>query len=78
MLANPTDNHADALRQITAEQLRWLGIRRTVYLKAVKFDGEHILMMIYGADGTFLEAVDDIETAMEQAAERGFSFAGVH
>ena len=34
--------------------------------------------MLYGADGVPLAAVDDVETAVEIAGERGLEFIAVH
>jgi hypothetical protein len=73
MQADPIDSLARALRQMTAEQLLYLGSRQVVYLKP-GMDG----FMIYGADGTPLEMVDAIEAAVEMVAQNGLRFVAVH
>ena len=72
-----TDPRETALRQITAEQLRHLGERYVVYLKSGVCDGE-MLFVLYGANGAPLMAADDVETALDMAAECGLNFAAVH
>jgi hypothetical protein len=64
---------------VTAEQLMSLGVGHMAYLKVDVYDGEQIFI-IYGADGTSLEAVDTIETAVERVAESGVGLVlvGVH
>jgi hypothetical protein len=62
----PTDSQDQtiaALRHITVEQLRNLGARQVVYLKAGTRNGEQAFG-VFGADGTPLAVVDDVETAM--------------
>ena len=71
------DRRTTALRHMTADQLRGLGTHQFVYLRAGLYDGER-LVMIYGADGEPLTMVDDVETAVEIAAERGLKFVAVH
>jgi hypothetical protein len=72
-----SDQTIAALRHITAEQLRHLGTRQVVYLKSGMRDGEQAFA-VYGADGTPLVVVDNVDTAMAMAAERGFGFVAVH
>jgi hypothetical protein len=66
-----------ALRKMTIEQLRHLGTRQVVYLKAGMHDGE-LAFMLYGADGTPLVTVDTVDAAVEMVAEHGLGFAAVH
>jgi hypothetical protein len=66
-----------ALRHITAEQLRGLGKRQMVYLKSGKRDGKQAFAL-YGADGTALLVVDDVEAAVEMVARHGLDFVAVH
>lgn len=77
MQADPINSLTRTLRQMTAEQLLELGTRQVVYLKADTRDGEHGFM-IYGADGTPLEMVDDIEIAVDMVARNGLRFVAVH
>jgi hypothetical protein len=66
-----------ALRQMTAEQLRYLGTRQMVYLRAEVYGGEPTLVLC-GADGSSLVLVDSLETAAEMVAEHGLSIAAIH
>ena len=63
--------------QMTAEQLRYLGASEVVYLKLTRNDGEPAFI-IYGADGTPLEMVDTIESAVTRVAENNLHFVAVH
>jgi hypothetical protein len=71
------DQTTAALRHITPEQLLRLGTRQVVYLRSGVRDGEQAFA-VYGADGIPLVVVDDVDTAVETAAERGLSFVAVH
>ena len=71
------DRRAATLRQMTAEQLLQLGAHQVVYLRGGMCDGE-MLFVLYGADGMPLVTADDVETAVEMAAERGLNFVPVH
>ena len=71
------DQRTATLRQMTADQLLGLGTHRIAYLRAGTYDGER-LFVLYGADGVPLAAVDDVDTAVELAAERGLNFIAVH
>jgi hypothetical protein len=62
---------------MTIEQLLQLGTHQVVYLKAGMLNGE-MAFVLYGADGIPLFAVDDVETAVELAAESGLRFATIH
>ena len=66
-----------ALRQMTSEQLLHLGMDQVVYLKSGMCDGE-MLFMLYGADGTPIVATDDVDVAIEAAADRGLNFVNLH
>ena len=58
---------------MTADQLLGLGTRQVAYLRGGTYDGER-LFVLYGADGVPLAVVDDVETAVELATERGLGF----
>lgn len=66
-----------ALRQISTEQLRHLGMCQVAYLKYGRRNSLPVFL-VYGADGTTLMAVDTIDTALEAAAELGLDFVTVH
>jgi hypothetical protein len=74
---NGADRRTAALRQMTADQFLGLGMRQVVYLRAGTSNGER-LFVIHGADGVPLVMVDDVETAVEIAAEHGLKFIAVH
>jgi hypothetical protein len=66
-----------ALRRMSCEQLLHLGMSQVVYLKSGMCDGE-MLFMLYGADGTPIVATDDVDVALEAAADRGLNFVNLH
>jgi hypothetical protein len=66
-----------ALRHISAEQLRYLGTPRVVYLKATICDGEQAFVL-YAADGMPLAVIDEVEAALEKIAEHGLGLVTVH
>jgi hypothetical protein len=66
-----------ALRQMTCEELLHLGMSQVVYLKSGMCSGE-ILFMLYSADGTPILATDDVDVAIEAAADRGLNFVNLH
>jgi hypothetical protein len=66
-----------ALRQMTCKQLLHLGMCQVVYLKSGMCDGE-ILFVLYSADGTPIVATDDVDVALEAAADRGLNFVNLH
>jgi hypothetical protein len=72
-----TEPRETALRQMTAEQLLHLGERHVGYLKSGVCDGA-TLFVLYGANGAPLMAADDVETALDMAAECGLNFVAVH
>jgi hypothetical protein len=76
-LTNSRDQTIATLRHITAEQLRRLGSRQVVYLKAGTCDGEQAFV-VFGADGTLLVVVDNLETAAAMVAQHGLDFVTLH
>jgi hypothetical protein len=62
---------------MTADQLRDLGTHQLVYLRAGMCESKRLLVL-YGADGEPLTTADDVETAVEIAAEQGLKFISVH
>jgi hypothetical protein len=72
MQSIPLDWVAD---QMTAVQLRYLGAGQVAYLKV--FDGEQGCL-ICSADGSALEMVDTIETAIQAVAENDLSLVSLH
>jgi hypothetical protein len=76
-LTDSRDRTIATLRHITADQLRHLGARQGAYLRAGTRDGEQAFV-VFGADGTPLVVVDDVETAMEMVARHGLAFVTLH
>jgi hypothetical protein len=74
---NAGDRRTAALRHTTAEELLHLGTHQVAYLKVGMRDGE-MRFVLYGADGAPLVMAEDVETAVEMAAERGLGFVSVH
>jgi hypothetical protein len=66
-----------ALRRMTTEQLRHLGTDQVVYVRRARRDSEQVLVL-YGADGTPLSAVETADAAFELAADHGLAFVTVH
>jgi hypothetical protein len=66
-----------ALRQMTAEQLRHLGVHQVVYLRGGMSEGE-THFVLFGADGAPLARTDAVEAAVELAAEQGLKFISIH
>ena len=66
-----------ALRRMTTEQLRHLGADQVVYVRCARRDSEPVLVL-YGADGTPLSAVETADAAFEVAADHGLAFVTVH
>jgi hypothetical protein len=66
-----------ALRRMTTEQLRHLGTDQVVYVRCARRDSEPVLVL-YGADGTPLSAVETADAAFEVAADHGLAFVTVH
>ncbi len=71
------DRRTAALRHMTAEQFLHFGERHVVYMKSGVCDGE-MLFVLFAADGAPLVAADDVEAALDMAAERGLTFVAVH
>ena len=71
------DRRTAALRHMTAEQFLHFGERHLVYMKSGICDGE-MLFVLFAADGAPLVAADDVESALDMAAERGLTFVPVH
>lgn len=68
---------ATALRRMSPEQLLQLGLDQVAYVRAGWRDGAPYFL-IHGADGIRLATVDELEQAVELAAELGFEFVTVH
>lgn len=66
-----------ALRKMSPEQFRALGLNQVVYMRVGLLDGDPFFL-IHGADGVPLATVEDLEEAVEIAAEQGFEFITVH
>ena len=77
MVCDAGDLIPGARCQITVEQLRYLGKRQVVYLRAGTCDGE-MALLIYSADGTPIVMVEDLKTAMAMVAEQGLIIVAVH
>ena len=70
-------NRRAALRQMSTEQLRHLGMRQVAYLKYGRRNNQPVFLL-YGVDGIALLAVDTFDEAQEAAAEHGLDFVTVH
>jgi hypothetical protein len=75
--ANAIRERRSALRQMTPEQLLHLGAAYVAYLKAGICEGK-ALFVVYRADGIPVVVADDLDTAVESAAEQGLNFVAVH
>jgi hypothetical protein len=64
-------------RQMTTAQLRRLGVPSLVYLRAGTMNG-CLAYAIHAADGCPMAVVEDIDTAVALAGERGMAFVAVH
>jgi hypothetical protein len=65
------------VRQMTAAELRRLGVPSLVYLRQGTMDGQ-IAYAIHAADGSEVAIVEDVQVAIELAMEHGLSIATVH
>ena len=65
------------LRLMTSEQLLGLGMNQVVYLKSGMCEGK-VLFVLFGANGTPVIAVDNVDAAVETATGHGLSFVAVH
>jgi hypothetical protein len=77
MVCEAGDLIPGARRQMTVEQLQYLGIRQVVYLRAGTCDGE-TAFLIHRADGTPIMMDEDLETAMAMVAKEGLIIVAVH
>jgi hypothetical protein len=77
MQLDPAGSQEYRQRPMTAEQLRYLGIRQIAYLR-VYMQNDKRIFMIVGADGIALGAADELENAMEMVLENGLGFVTVH
>jgi hypothetical protein len=77
MVCDAGDLIPGALRQMTVDQLRYLGTRQVVYLRCGICDGE-MVFLIYGADGTPIVMVEDLEAAMAMVAKQDLIIVAVH
>ena len=68
------DGQQTALGRMSAESL---GTRQMVYLRAGTC-GDEKLFVLFGADGVPLATVDEVEAAVEMAAECGLQLIAVH
>jgi hypothetical protein len=75
--ANVIRERRSALRRMTPEQLLHLGASYVAYLKAGICDGQE-LFAVYRADGIPIVVTDDLDAAVESAAEQGLNFVAVH
>jgi hypothetical protein len=75
--ANVISDRRSALRQMTQEQLLELGMTYVAYLRAGVCDGKE-LFAVYRADGIPIVVTDDLDAAIETAAEQGLNFVAVH
>ena len=71
------DTRIADVRHITEAQLLRLGVHSIVYLRRGTLDGE-AAYAIHAADGTRVAIVEDVELALELAAENGMTFVAVH
>lgn len=65
------------VRQMTAAELRRLGVPSLVYLREGTVDGQ-VAYAIHAADGSAVAIVEDVEVAIELVAEHGLNFVTVH
>lgn len=68
---------ATALRGMSSEQFRHLGLNQVAYVRVRLRDGD-LFFLIHGADGVPVATVEDLEGAVEIAAEQGLDFVTVH
>jgi hypothetical protein len=71
------ETEQSALRHITPEKFRCLGISQVVYLKVGLRDAEQVFV-IYAADGRPLESADTLEDAWERIGQSGFGLVTVN
>lgn len=68
---------AMALRRMSPEQFRQLGVNRVAYVRVGLHDGNPFFQ-VHGADGVALATVQELAEAVEFAAEQGFEFVTMH
>lgn len=66
-----------ALRQITTEQLRELGVHQMAYVRCASCDGERAFVL-FDANGTPLGSAATTDAVCEAAAERGLTVIAIH
>jgi hypothetical protein len=71
------DSTEYAHQPMTKGQLLYLGTQQVAYLKVGVVNGERAFV-IYGADGTPLDVVDAMETAVELVLQNGLNFVTIH
>ncbi len=70
MTSTPRSTAEVALRHISTEQFLCLGMPQVVYLRTAIHEG-HEIVVIHGADGMPLAAVETFEDALMGIADRG-------
>ena len=68
---------ATALRGMSPEQFRQLGLNQVAYVRVGLRNGVP-LFLIHGADGVPFATVEEPEEVVEIAAEQGLDFVTVH
>ena len=71
------DRITSALRHMTADEFRHLGLAQVAYLKYGMMKGEPAFALC-GADGIPLTIVDTLDSALESAAKLGLCLINVH
>jgi hypothetical protein len=76
-LGRDVDPLADDVRNMTAAQLRRLGVPMVVYLRVGTMDGE-VAYAIHAADGIPMAVVPDVDSAVALVCQHGMAFVAVH
>ena len=66
------------IRQLTAGQLRMLGMARVAYLTGLRAGDGTVEYAIHGADGGTVAILDDLEVALDLVERLGVSLVPVH
>jgi hypothetical protein len=66
-----------ALRHMTADEFRHLGLAQVAYLKSGTMKGQPVFALC-GADGIPLAIVDTLDSALDNAAALGLCLINVH